>query len=173
MSVRSARRRSGSAGTRSSFQCASSYSARSGVVNAPVLRLMERDPQFSHRMVSLLAERVRLLAEELQASVRLKGSQRLAAYLRQPGIVEGVERERQRNLDFFAARGVDGRVTVYGQEAGCGCNWTFGVDDMRRFGIEGVVAEEGYPVPLPGPGALPVVTLRLDGASGLPAPRED
>jgi CRP/FNR family transcriptional regulator, dissimilatory nitrate respiration regulator len=47
----------------------------------PVLRLMERDPQFSHRMVGVLAERVRLLAEELQASVRLKGSQRLAAYL--------------------------------------------------------------------------------------------
>ena len=124
----------------------------------------------------LRPESIPVVVEEVAAdgsvSREVYEGERLAAYLQRPEIAAGLERERQRNQAFFAARGVDGRVTVYGQEAGCGCNWTFGVDDRRRFGIEDVVAEDGYPAPS-APGALPVLTLRLDDRSGHPAPRED
>jgi len=86
---------------------------------------------------------------------------RLAAYLRRSDIAPVVEHERKRHQAFFKVRGVDGRVTTYGQEVGCGCNWTFSVEDMHRLGIEDVVAEEGYPVSSPTSDELLVVALKL------------
>lgn len=51
---------------------------------------------------------------------------------------------RQRQAAFFARIGVDARVTVFGQEVGCDCEWTLAPEDMARFGITGVQAEPGY-----------------------------
>lgn len=95
----------------------------------------------------------------------LKGDQ-LAAYLRRPDIAPIVERDRLLNQAFFDRRGVDGRVTTYGQELGCGCNWTFSVEDMNRLGISNVVAEDGYPASSPTFDGLPLVTLKLDETFG-------
>lgn len=95
----------------------------------------------------------------------LEGEQ-LAAYLRRSDIAPEIERVRQLNQAFFDKRGVDGRVTTYGQEVGCGCNWTFSVEDMRRFGIGNVVAEEEYPGSSPVADGLPLVTLKLDETFG-------
>ncbi len=90
----------------------------------------------------------------------LLSGERLMAYLQQPEIASMIERDRDLNRTFFEKRGVDGRVTTYGQEIGCGCNWTFNVADMYLLGIKNVVAEDGYPSPSSdGP---PLVTLKLE-----------
>lgn len=91
---------------------------------------------------------------------------RLAAYLQLPDVAPIIERDRKLTQAFFERRGVDGRVTIYGQEVGCDCNWTFSVADMQRFGIMNVVAEEGYPGPSPAAGGVPLVTLKLDETFG-------
>jgi CRP-like cAMP-binding protein len=51
------------------------------IPSAPLLRLLEKDPGFAHRMVGILAERVQTLIRELESSVRHRGPQRLASYL--------------------------------------------------------------------------------------------
>src|SRR6185436_12353830 len=48
---------------------------------APLLRLLDHDPVFAHRMVGILAEQVQGLLGELEASVRQRGPQRFASYL--------------------------------------------------------------------------------------------
>ena len=63
------------------------------IPSAPLLRLLERDPVFAHRLSGILAERVHALLGELESSVRQQGPQRLASYvysLAQPGDVEQV-----------------------------------------------------------------------------------
>ena len=62
------------------------------IPSAPLLRLVERDPNFAQRTVEILAQRVQSLLEELEASVRQRGPQRLALYLHrlgQPGDTPG------------------------------------------------------------------------------------
>ena len=55
------------------------------IPSAPLMRLVERDPNFAQRAVEILAQRVQSLLEELEASVRLRGPQRLASYLHRLG----------------------------------------------------------------------------------------
>jgi len=62
------------------------------IPGTPLLRLVEGDPAFARRTVEMLANRVQSLAEELEASVRQRGPQRLASYLQQlarPGDAPG------------------------------------------------------------------------------------
>lgn len=62
------------------------------IPSAPILRLLERDPVFARRTVEILAQRVQSVMRELEASVRQRGPQRLAAYLlglTQPGDTPG------------------------------------------------------------------------------------
>lgn len=68
---------------------------------------------------------------------------------------------RERQAAFYAALGVDQRVTVFGQDVACDCEWTVPVADMARFGIAGIEAPDGYGAHL---AALPkpVTLLRLD-----------
>jgi hypothetical protein len=68
---------------------------------------------------------------------------------------------RARQERYYAALGVDPRVTVFGQDVGCGCDWTIPVEDMARFGIAGIEAPQGYGAGL---ASLhkPVAMLRLD-----------
>lgn len=80
----------------------------------------------------------------------------------------------RRQAEFYAAIGVDERVTVFGQDLDCGCDWTIPVEDMARFGITGIEAPEGYGSHLR-PMGREVVLLRLDDhpryAEGLDATR--
>jgi len=71
----------------------------------------------------------------------------LLEYLKRPNIAPGIESDRQRQLEFFERRKVDGRVTVHGHEIGCQCQWTFTLDDMQRFGIKDVQPDSSYPWP--------------------------
>ncbi len=85
----------------------------------------------------------------------------LLEYLKRPDIAAAAERDRMKQNDFFRARGIDGRVTVFGQEVGCDCEWTFTVDDMKRFGIDRVHTDSSYPDTSPLLESLSVATLRL------------
>jgi len=67
----------------------------------------------------------------------------------------------RRQAAFYADLGVDERVTVFGQDLACGCDWTIPVADMARFGITGVEAPEGYGSHLR-PMGRTVELLRLD-----------
>jgi len=71
----------------------------------------------------------------------------LLEYMKRPEVAAENEQDRKRHVAFFDARGVDGRLTVFGQEVGCGCNWTFSVKDMARFGLDEVQADTAYPLP--------------------------
>jgi CRP-like cAMP-binding protein len=58
------------------------------IPTVPLLRLVEHDPGFARTTVEILASRVQSIMEELEASVRQRGPQRLASYLvglAQPG----------------------------------------------------------------------------------------
>jgi len=55
-------------------------------------------------------------------------------------IFEGLAKREQA---FFESIGVDGLVTLYGQDVvKCRCNWTFSVEDMRHFNINDVAVED-------------------------------
>lgn len=71
----------------------------------------------------------------------------LERYLRRPDVEAGVARDKQANMAFYRARGMNGRVTTFGQEVGCDCNWTLDVEDMAVFGISNVHAPDDYPQP--------------------------
>lgn len=90
----------------------------------------------------------------------------LVEYMKRPDIAAANEKEKKAHADFFHERGMDGRITVYGQEIGCDCNWTFSVDDMSRFGVDRVHADSRYPQPSALLGTMPVVTLKLDDRPG-------
>src|SRR5690606_24746850 len=68
---------------------------------------------------------------------------------------------RQRQAAFYAAIDVDPRLTVFGQDIGCSCDWTIPVADMARFGVTGVEAPDGYGSQLE-PAGRRIVLLRLD-----------
>lgn len=68
---------------------------------------------------------------------------------------------RARQAAFYAELGVDERITVFGQDIGCGCDWTMPVADMARFGIDGIDADPGYGAGIAGL-RKPVSMLRLD-----------
>ena len=55
----------------------------------------------------------------------------------------GIERQNR----FFERLGVDGRVTILGQEQRCSCSWTLSVEDMAAFGIRNVSAPGDYAMP--------------------------
>jgi len=86
----------------------------------------------------------RVDAEGNSTEVTYEG-EALAEYNRRPDIAASNERIRLEQVAFFERRGVDGRVTIFGQQVGCDCNWTFSVEDMVRFGIGSVHADGGYP----------------------------
>ena len=44
----------------------------------------------------------------------------------------------------FVSDDVDQRITVFGQDVHCGCDWTVPVEDMARFGIIGIEGAQGY-----------------------------
>ena len=69
----------------------------------------------------------------------------LREYNRRPDVVAGNEKDRLENMEFFARRGVDGRVTIFGHQIECDCNWTFSVEDMAMFGIRDVHSDGEYP----------------------------
>ena len=52
-----------------------------------------------------------------------------------------------RQARFYESLGVDAAITVIGQRQGCGCNWTLTLDDMARFGVDGVSAPADYATP--------------------------
>lgn len=93
---------------------------------------------------------------ERQLGRALTGAERAAAFesLRAYG-----QAARQRQAAFFAALGVDPRVTVFGQEVGCGCEWTLAPADMARFGITAVQAAPGYGSHRPRGQAYPLLRL--------------
>ena len=68
---------------------------------------------------------------------------------------------RERQAGYYAALGLDARITVFGQDVGCDCDWTIPVQDMARFGLRDVEAPQGYGAAL---SSLhkPVAMLRLD-----------
>lgn len=90
----------------------------------------------------------------------------LLEYLKRPEIAVAAERDRKAHLEFFRARQVDGRVTVFGQEVGCDCQWTFTVEDMEKFGVGRVYADSSYPSASPLLETLSVVTLKLNDHPG-------
>ncbi|WP_394696390.1 hypothetical protein [Pseudoxanthomonas japonensis] len=90
----------------------------------------------------------------------------LLEYLKRPEIAISVERDRKEQMEFFRARRVDGRITVFGQEIGCDCQWTLTVEDMGKFGVDGVYADSSYPNAAPLLKELSVVTLRLKDYPG-------
>jgi len=79
----------------------------------------------------------------------------------QMGLTAYFDGVKRRQEAFYAAIGVDPRVTVFGQDLDCRCNWTIPVADMARFGITGVEAPDGYGSHLE-PQGKRVVLLRLD-----------
>ena len=85
----------------------------------------------------------------------------LLEYLQRPEIA-AAEKNRKEQVDFFRTRGIDGRVTVFGQEIDCDCEWTFTVEDMKKFGIDRVHADSSYPDSSPSLESLSVMTLRLE-----------
>jgi hypothetical protein len=84
-----------------------------------------------------------------------------AAAAQEMGLTAYFEAIARRQADFYAALGIDERVTVFGQDIGCGCDWTIPVADMARFGITGVEAPDGYGSHLR-PLGKTVSLLRLD-----------
>lgn len=90
----------------------------------------------------------------------------LLEYLKRPEIAVATERDRKEHLEFFKVRGVDGRITVFGQEMGCDCQWTFTVEDMGKFGVDRVYADSSYPDASPLFEELSVVTLKLNDYPG-------
>ena len=90
----------------------------------------------------------------------------LLEYLKRPEVAVAAERNRKAHLEFFKARQVNGRVTVFGQEVGCDCQWTFAVEDMEKFGVGRVYADSSYPSASPLLEALSVVTLKLNDHPG-------
>ena len=68
---------------------------------------------------------------------------------------------RERQAGYYAALGLDARITVFGQDVGCDCDWTIPVEDMARFGLRGVEAPQGYGAALSSL-PKPVAMLRLD-----------
>ncbi|KAF1686669.1 hypothetical protein B1992_07115 [Pseudoxanthomonas broegbernensis] len=105
---------------------------------------------------------------------RALGDEEKAALAAQAGLSAHFDGLRQRQEAFYAAIGVDPRVTVFGQDVGCDCEWTVPVEDMRRFGIDAVEAPDGYGAHLR-PKGRAVALLRLedypDYAAGAGTPR--
>ena len=90
----------------------------------------------------------------------------LLEYLKRPEIAVAAERDRKEHLEFFKVRRMDGRITVFGQEIGCDCQWTFTVEDMGKLGVDRVYADSSYPNASPLLEDLSVVTLKLDDHPG-------
>jgi ATP-dependent protease ClpP protease subunit len=72
-----------------------------------------------------------------------------------------MDRMKTRQERFYLNVGVDPRITVFGQQVGCACDWTIPVADMERFGLHDVVAPSDYAVDLTRL-PQPVRLLRLD-----------
>jgi hypothetical protein len=53
-----------------------------------------------------------------------------------------LESQIRRTKALYAATGVDPSVTTYGVDRDCYCEWTFHVEDMRKFNIKNLVEEE-------------------------------
>lgn len=53
----------------------------------------------------------------------------------------------ERQEGFYEQLGVDGRITILGQEQRCHCNWTVSLEDMAAFGIRNVIASQNYAMP--------------------------
>lgn len=70
-----------------------------------------------------------------------------AAFLK--SVTAGFERHKERQKALYQRLGIDERITVFGQDIGCECQWTFSVADMAAFGLRGVTAPMGYPKPEP------------------------
>jgi hypothetical protein len=84
-----------------------------------------------------------------------------AALAEQAGLMAYFDALRRRQEAFYKDIGVDQRVTVFGQDLDCRCDWTIPIGDMARFGITGIEAPDGYGSHLD-PKGKPVVLLRLD-----------
>ena len=67
----------------------------------------------------------------------------------------------RRQEALYRALGIDPRITVFGQDIGCDCEWTISAADMARFGVTGVEAADGYGGHLT-PKGKPIELLRLD-----------
>ena len=97
-----------------------------------------------------------------------------AAAAEEMGLTAYFDGLTRRQAEFYAAIGVDERVTVFGQDLDCGCDWTIPTADMARFGITGIEAPQGYGSHLR-PMGREVVLLRLDDhpryAEGIDATR--
>ena len=106
------------------------------------------------------------ISEDGKETIREYKGAALVEYMKRPDIASSNENERKAHADFFRARGVDGRITVYGQEMGCDCSWTFSADDMSRFGVGQVHADSRYPQPSALLETMPVVTIKLDDHPG-------
>src|SRR5690606_872610 len=85
-------------------------------------------------------------AIDFDEAARLRG--RSFSEAEKAELVEGFaaygRRMRERQGAFYASLGVDQRITVFGQDVQCGCDWTVPVEDMARFGIIGIEAAQGY-----------------------------
>ena len=97
-----------------------------------------------------------------------------AAAAEEMGLTAYFDGLTRRQAEFYAAIGVDERVTVFGQALDCDCDWTIPVEDMTRFGITGIEAPQGYGSHLR-PMGREVMLLRLDDypryAEGIDATR--
>ncbi|KAF1719098.1 hypothetical protein SAMN06296416_103282 [Pseudoxanthomonas wuyuanensis] len=71
---------------------------------------------------------------------------------------------RRREAEFYRALDIDQRITIYGQDVGCGCDWTFSVVDMGKFGLRNVVASESYGYSDYGRWSRPWKMLKVDSS---------
>lgn len=51
---------------------------------------------------------------------------------------------KERQKAFFERIGVDARITIVGQDLNCRCIWALSVEDMARFGLDGVEVPDNY-----------------------------
>ncbi|RPD87745.1 hypothetical protein [Luteimonas sp. 100069] len=103
-------------------------------------------------------DRMDLAEAEAQLGRAFTGEEKaqLAAQMR--SYFEGITRRQDA---LYRALDIDQRITVFGQDIGCDCEWTISAADMARFGVTGVEAADGYGGHL-APKGKPIRLLRLD-----------
>lgn len=103
-------------------------------------------------------ERIDLASMEAQLGRPFTAEEKTALAEQMRDYFEGISRRQD---TFYAALGIDARITVFGQDVGCDCEWTIPAHDMARFGISGIEASDGYGRHL-SPRGKQIVLLRLE-----------
>jgi hypothetical protein len=97
----------------------------------------------SHRCTSpetCAAEVARATAEARQCRTTETCSEERANLER--SVFAMIDSQSRRMQALYVATGVDPRVTTYGIDVACSCDWTFSIEDMRKFNITDLVEEK-------------------------------